>query len=96
MRKLFKGGNYSRAEPIRGNTVSLFKKGFGPVVVHHHALSAHYRAIDSQMQKAKVICSNSMMNVTSKDMTSKAQYCVCAWVHNFRYLTTKGGHHYFW
>ena len=25
MRKLFKGGNYSRAETIRGNTVSGFK-----------------------------------------------------------------------
>ena len=54
------------------------RKGFGPVVVNH-ALSAHYRAIESQMQKAKVICSNSMMNVTSKDMTSKAHYCVCTW-----------------
>ena len=49
----------------------IFKKGFSPIVLHH-ALSAHYRAIESQMQKAKVICSNSMMNVTSKDMTSKA------------------------
>ena len=25
MQKLFKGGNYSRAETIRGNTVSTFK-----------------------------------------------------------------------
>ena len=58
--------------------INRFKKGFGPVVVNH-ALSAHYRAIESQMQKAKVICSNSMMNVTSKDMTSKAHYCVCTW-----------------
>ena len=46
--------------------INRFKKGFFSIVVHHHALSAHYRAIDSQMQKAKVICSNSMMNVTSK------------------------------
>ena len=58
--------------------INRFKKSFGPVVVNH-ALSAHYRAIESQMQKAKVICSNSMMNVTSKDMTSKAHYCVCTW-----------------
>ena len=28
LRKLFKGGNYSRAETIRGNTV-VFKSGYG-------------------------------------------------------------------
>ena len=34
VRKLFKGGNYSRAETIRGNTVSIFdRSGFFSVSI---------------------------------------------------------------